>query len=654
MIQFAVDWYPEQWDESLWEADCRRMKEMGAGIVRIGEFAWADMEPEEGKYTFDWLDRAIETAKRNGLKVILGTPTNCAPSWLYTNYPTTLRMDREGRRIHTGVRGHRCISDHTFRHYARAIIEQLAERCKDEPAVIGWQIDNELEANGCTCPVCTGEFVTWLKNKYGTLEALNTAWGTSFWSGQISDWDQISLQRPSNRLPQWYNPACILDVERWKGDSLTGYVAFQADLIRKADPQAVITTNSCLTREIPAYHDQSALLDVAAYDNYPPNRIPENLPVEQYSNAMVLDYIRGFKRKNFWVLEQLAAPMGCWSDIQPALEPGMIEGYAVQAIAHGADLLSFFRWRTAASGAEMFCYGILDQDNRDNRRLQEIEALIRRISQIEDLDQTELKSQIAILYSRDQEVSLHNQPQNFDYFAEIKTMHGACMHLGLNCDIIDAREPLEGYKIVLVPALFIEQEGLAEKLEAFARAGGSVYLSPRTGAKDAHGNVYVGQALPGPYAGLAGAHVKESDAQVKAGQMVRFLRCDVSCPIHGWADILECEAAVSEAVFTERFYKGECALARNEFGQGECWLSGVFSDRNFYEKILMNICARQNIPYLKDLPEGVEITTRSGAENTYTFVFNNTMEEKDLDLFSQHLHLQPLEALIIRNESERL
>lgn len=646
MTVFAMDWYPEQWDPSIWKEDCRRMKDMGFKAVRIGEFAWSRMEPEEGRFDFDWLDKAIQTAKDENLKIILGTPTNTPPLWMFKNYPETLRQDKNGERISYGLRGHRCMSHPLQRSFSRRIIEEMTKRYANDPDVIGWQIDNELEANGCTCEVCTREFTDWLQNKYGSLEALNKAWGSEVWSGEISNWDQISLLQPSNRKPDWYNPAYMLDKERWKADSLTDYIKFQADLIREANPDAVITTNSCMTREIPDYHGQSRLLDVAAYDNYPPNRIPSG-PVESYSNAMVLDYIRGFKRKNFWVLEQLAAPMGCWDEIAPALEPGMIESYGLQAIAHGADLLSFFRWRTAATGAEMFCYGLLDHNNKDNRRTKEVQKLMERVNKLEHLEDSVIEAPVAILYGRDQEVSFKNQSQGFDWWKQIKAMHGACMQLGINCDILSQSENIDGYAVVIVPSSFVYEAGLKEKLEAFTAAGGTLIMSVRSGAKDENGNCFAFESLPGPYAKVMGVEVEESDSRALPDQTILAIN-GKHYPIYGWCDLLAPTTANAWASYDSRFYAGTPAITCNNFEGGKAWYLGVLSSKELYRDLLKLVLDEKQIAYA-EMPDGVELVSRRHADVTTEFVFNNTMEPKEALLHGQRIALAPLQTVILQN-----
>lgn len=662
MIEFGMDWYPEQWDCSYWEEDLRRMKALGIDTIRIGEFAWSELEPEEGVLRFEWLDDVMDLADQHGLKVILGTPTNCAPIWMYKNYPQTLRQDSSGKRIEYGVRGHRCMSDPLFRKYAERIITELTRRYAGRKTVRGWQIDNELEANGCTCESCRLQFISWLKEKYGKLENLNTAWKSEFWSGRISDFSEIDLKIPANRKPYWYNPAFILDLERWKADSLRDYIRFQCDLIRKADPDAVITTNSCLCREIPDYHQNAALLDVAAYDNYPPNYIPEDQPVEDYTNAPILDYVRGFKRQNFWVLEQLAGPMGCWGPIQPSLIPGMIEGYALQAIAHGADQLTFFRWRTASGGAEMFCHGLLDHNNKDNRRLRELGHLIQRVSSIENLDRSTALKQAAILYGRDQEVSFRNQDQGFDYWQPIRKIHGALMALGVSTDIIDERlaadpqaNALDDYELVIVPSHFVLEPGLEKALERYAENGGSVLITSRSGVKDENGNCITDEYLPTVFRKLCGAYVEEYDAPGSAEITIEDENHQMY-KTSGWADLLVMDGAKPRYFYADRWYRGWPAVSENEFGTGHVWYAGTNGDRDFWKDLLTVMLIQSGAHYYPDLPQGVELTRRIDPESgdVFEFVFNNTAAALSAPIREKEFRLEPLECLIIRNSEELL
>lgn len=650
MIEFGMDWYPEQWDPSYWQEDLARMKALGISVVRIGEFAWSSLESKEGEFTFEWLDTVMDLAEKNDMKVILGTPTNCPPVWMYKNYPETIRMDKEGNHIHYGVRGHRCMTSQKFRFYTRRILEQMAKRYKDSPALCGWQIDNELEANSCTCPECTADFVEWLKGRYGTLENLNQSMGMAFWSGGFASWDEISLQKPSNRAAGWYNPSFMLEVERWKEESLNDYVAFQRNLLKQLTPDLPITTNFCLNRETPGYHSLSKLLDVSSYDNYPPNALYGLEKPWSYTNGVILDYVRGFKRQNFWIMEQLAGPMGCWGPIQPAPVPGMLEGYGIQAIAHGCNLEVFFRWRTAAKGAEMFCYGLLDHNNKDNRRIREVRHLIERVQSIEDLDRTEVVSSCAILYGRDQEQSLKIQDQGEDYWDQIRKIHGALTELGQGVDILDQKENFDGYAMVVVPSHFVYEPGLEKRLEEYAQKGGIVVLSARSGVKDEKGNCFEHQSIPGPFADLFQIEVLESDALGSLTNRIFFGQQDQSYTVTGWADLLECKGAVPIAFYQDRFYAGTPAITSASCDQGQAVYVGTLPEMEGWKELFKVLLIPAGIA-LEELPAGMEKTIRQNEENHYVFYFNNTDQPQTLSIDKETIEFAPLEARILKNQT---
>ncbi|MCH4206688.1 MAG: beta-galactosidase [Solobacterium sp.] len=652
MIITGVDYYPEQWDRSMWEDDIRRMSDLGIRTVRIGEFAWCRLEPEEGQFEFGWLDDAIELIERYGMKVILGTPTNCPPLWMFQNYPDTLQCDRDGTRTKTGIRGHRCMNSPTFRKYAGRIVALMAERYADN-GIYAWQIDNELESNHCTCEYCAASFRKWLQDKYGTLDHLNRAWGNVVWSGEVSDWNQINafMTAAVNRA-DWFNPGYMLDYERFCAASTTDYVHFQCDIIRKYIPSAVITTNSCFGSNLPDFHQEFEPLDVASYDNYPPAVIPAN-PEKFYSNAFALDFVRGFKQKNFWVLEQLGGPMGCWSPITPQLEPGMLEGYAMQAVAHGADLLSFFRWRTASTGAEMFCYGLLDHDNQPNSRTEELKHLIHRLELVPNLSETSLTSKVAMLYSADQEFSFKTQAQSegFAYWTQMRLFHEACMNLGVNIDIIPQSHSYEDYEVVIVPTQFVTDKDSVKRLEQFAQQGGTVIVTNRSGVKDEHGNCIINESLPTLFRKMCGCYINGTDAIGPRYQRIRSLHGGVFS-ITSWCDMLVCETAEPMAVYLDRFYAGTPALSVNQFGKGTVYYVGTVGEKALYRSLLLEVFHQRKMNVIENLPDGVESTVRSAEDMQFRFFFNNTLEGKSFFAEGKRVSMQALEMKVLTRSGQ--
>ncbi len=655
MIKIAVDYYPEHWDRSLWEDDVRAMAELGVHAVRVGEFAWSRMEPAEGAYDFAWLDDAIELIAAHGMKVILGTPTNCAPLWLYTAHPETVQCERDGQRTHLGIRGHRCQTSPVFRAYAEKIVRKMAERYAGRPEILAWQIDNEVESNHCTCPSCRKRFQEFCREKHGTLEQLNRDWGTVVWSGEYSDWSQIECFNTAwVNKSDWFNPAYMLDYERFCSATTAEYVDFQAALIREYDPDAVVTTNACFGLHVQDFYQEFEGLDVASYDNYPPLEIPDD-PNEVYSNAFALDMVRGWKNQNFWVMEQLGGPMGCWMPTTRAMEPGMLEGYGLQAVAHGADMLNFFRWRTASTGAEMYCFGLLDHDNKPNRRLKELELLAGRLAKIEGLDKTSVESQVALVFSPDQNYNFSNQTQSrgFDYWKQARLYHDTLMGLGVNCDVVSDAECLDPakHKLVIVPAYAVTSDAFVDKLKAYVAAGGHAILGARAGAKDANGNCTVGEYLPGKFAELCGCRVLESDAIGEAVQTVR----DSNGNVHNigvWCDLLELDGARAIAEYDQRYYAGMPAACRNDYGAGTCSYVGTVGDKSFHRALLVSELRLAGVEFIENLPGGVESSTRSGEGGEFRFFFNNTLRNHTFFYQGARVSLQPLEVKIATGEGQ--
>jgi beta-galactosidase len=352
-FRFGVCYYPEQWPESYWEDDARRMQECGVNTVRLGEFGWALMEPREGHYDFSLFDRAIATLGRHGIKTIFGTPTAAPPKWLTQKYPEVLDVFETGRAANDQSRRQYCYNSPVYRRLSREIVEALAMHYRDNTNIIGWQIDNELnnENPECFSDSCRAAFRTWLQHKYGTLDELNARWGTVVWSQVYSDWSQIDLPFPT---PAFHNPALMLDYKRFLSDSATDYLNDQVKILRRYRPNDFLTHNGAFKNI--NYYNLSRTLDLHAFDNYPTF---EDSP--RYPTGAALTLVRGFNGC-MMIMEQLTGPAG-QTYLLRTPRPGEMRLWAMQAVAQGADGMLHFRWRSALRGAEEYWYGVLDHDN---------------------------------------------------------------------------------------------------------------------------------------------------------------------------------------------------------------------------------------------------------------------------------------------------
>lgn len=643
-MRIGVDYYPEHWDRELWEADADLMQQTGVEIVRLAEFAWCRLEPKEGEFDFGWLDEFISILTERGIKTVLCTPTNCPPLWFYEKYPDSVQTEKDGRRTRTGIRGHRCINNADFLRYAERIIDVMTKRYADNNSVIAWQIDNELEANFCFCDTCIGRYRGWLKTKYSTVDAVNKAYGNVMWSGEYSSWEQI--QPPFGSYPDpWLNPSYVLDFNRYASDSVAEHINWQAGLIRKNISNAELTTNVWFCHNMPNFYDEFRELDFISYDNYPPTRLPDN-PEECYSHAFHLDLMRGVKRGGFWIMEQLSGGLGCWAPMARTTYPGMIKGYSLQAFAHGADTVVHFRWRNAAGGAEMYWHGLIDHSNVPGRRFREFSELCSTAKTLKSLCNTEIKADIAILYSPEDEYAFKIQPQTngMYYMEQPMLLHSAFTKHGLNVDIISQREELSGYRIVAAPEMYLTDESVVKRLYEFAENGGIVILTNRSGVKDEY-NKCIMQQLPTVYRKLVGAYVQEYDPIGYDSASVRLADGSVyRC--RQWCDVLCTETAEAVALYDSEFYKGKAAITKNSYGRGCAYYIGTVCEKSLYNRLVRDILLSADIPFVEGLPDNVEITTRTGDDISARFIFNNTGSEQRFILDGGEICLAPFEMKI--------
>lgn len=639
-MRIGVDYYPEHWDRSMWTKDADMMAEAGVRIVRLAEFAWSLIEPEENVFDFEWLDEIISILTERGMEIVLCTPTNCPPLWLYEKYPDAIQTGADGRTISIGIRGHRCYRSPEFLQRVRIIIHQMAEHYKNNTHIIAWQIDNELEANFCRCQYCAGAFRKYIMDKYKTLENVNRAYGTAVWSGSFSDWSHV--KPPMGNHPKgWYNPALNLDYHRFAGADTAEFVRFQTECIREFLPHTPITTNTWFCGNHIDYHKTFQDLDFVSYDNYPAVQLPED-ENSLYSHAFHLDFMRGIKQKNFWIMEQLSGAMGSWSPMGRTTYPGQIKGYSLQAFAHGADTVVHFRWRTAVQGAEMFWHGLIDHSGVTGRRYEEFRSLCQEAEKLSHIAGSEIISKAAVLYDADSDLALDIQPQTdgFHYLHQLKIWHDACISNAVNTDIISSEEALDSYSVVIAPALFITKEHIAEKLRSFAEKGGTLILTARSGVKDEYNNCIM-QQLPAVFKDMTGSYAEE---YCPIGWQTEHIEMDgENYRISQWCDIMALSSGEALAVYCDSFYKGKAAVTRNRYGKGIVYYIGTVPERKFCKRLMGRIFDECDIKHDAGLPLGIEVTERSKDGKMFRFIFNNTNQEQSFRLYENEYTLDPFE-----------
>jgi len=669
MFYFGADYYPEHWPEERWPEDARLMAEAGFNVVRLAEFAWSKLEPREGQFNFGWLDRAIEILSAHAIKVVLGTPTASPPPWLMAKQEDLFLVEQSGIRQTYGLRREYCPNNPLYRQYTERVVSQMAghygvvpvlARGGDNPAVIGWQIDNEF-GDRCFCSICRTEFQKWLQKRYQTLENLNEKWGTIFWSQLYTDWSQIPVPLTTARS---HNPGLGLDYRRFMSDTYREYQKFQIDIIRKQCPGHFITHNLMgFGYNQLNYYDNSADLDFVSWDNYMRMQWGMQAEVDPTRAALSHDAMRGLKKQNFWVMEQQSGGGG-WEYVAVPPKPGELRLWTYQSIAHGADAIVYFRWRTCRTGTEQYWQGILEHHGIPGRRYAEVSQVGKELQQIaEVIAGSQVKPQVAIMQSYDTRFAFQVQPNNprFGYEKHIQELYRGFYNNNVPLDIVSEKDPLTGYKVVIVPAMYILTEETAANLEKFAAAGGIVVFTPRTGVKD-ESNTVVNMKLPGLVAKMCGIEIEEYISMpVDEDNRVQFglPELEDDFPASVWADVIEPKGAEVIAWHSQDFYAGKPAATINLFEKGKVIYLGIMGDSTYYNAIARWISGLAGVEPLMETPIGVEVTERWQGEKRLLFVLNHHPEAQDVPLespcfdllsgknFTGHVTIAPREVLIL-------
>jgi len=634
-MYYGVDYYPEQWPRERWATDARLMRKAGINLARLGEFAWAQMEPSEGSFDFGWLDEAIDTLAAEGIDTVLGTPTATPPAWLCQAYPDVLRVTRDGRRVTFGMRRQYCATSATYRAHTQRIVSAMATHFAGHPHVVAWQVDNEFgchDSTRCYCPECRDAFAAWARQRYDFLAILNDTWGTSFWSHTYTDWSQVPLPWESTGVS---DPGLELDFDRFASDQMIAYQQLQIDALRAVDRHCRVTTNYMgFAFDTIDYYRMARPLDLCAWDNYPSLRALDPVTV-----ALSHDAVRGFKDQPFWVIEQQAGPCG-WQTMGRTPAPGQLRLWAYQAIAHGADAIVYFRWRTARAGTEAFWHGILDAHGRPGRRYDEIAGMGQEIARLGDaLVGARSPKAVAILQTYDDRWALALQPGAPGLsFADILGGYYRALH-GLNVpvDVVSPEARLDEHPLVIAPALHLVSPEQARALERYVEAGGALVIGARSGVRDVHGRI-VDTPLPGRLHDLAGVAVLEYDALGRQGEVeIRFEGPAAGLAgraygAHTWADVLSPEGSRVLARYATGWYAGQPAITEHDFGAGTCYYLGTVGAPETMSALMSWLAARHGIEPLLKAPDGVEVTRRERDGQAFLFVLNHSCAERRVTL----------------------
>ncbi|MEQ1953195.1 beta-galactosidase [Mesorhizobium sp. CN2-181] len=607
----GVCYYPEHWPEAWWPDDARRMREMGISFVRIGEFAWSRLEPSRGAFDFGWLDRAMDVLGEAGLKIVLGTPTAAPPKWLMDEHPEIAPIDEQGRSYGFGGRRHYNFSSDVWRGETRRIVETIARHFGQHRALVGWQTDNEYGCHGTVFswgPEDLKGFRDWLRRRYQTADQLNEAWGNVFWSMEVRRFDEVPLPAMTVADP---NPAARLDFWRFKSDEIAAYNLMQCEIVRAHSPGRWITHNFMgFSNGFDSWKVGNAL-DFASHDSYPLGLAESFLPTEEErcrwaetSHPDIApfnhDLYRGIGRGRFWVMEQQPGPVN-WAPWNPVPKPGMVRLWTWEALAHGAEVVSYFRWRQAPFAQEQFHAGL----NLPGLSIggHEATAVGRELETIGRLPEPG-QARVAIVYDYEAAWVLRVLPQGQDFrFPELVfRWYEAARRLGLDVDFVAPGAALDGYALVLVPSLPIITQAALAALEACEAV---IVFGSRSGSKT--WNCAIPANLPtGPLAELTDVRITQV-ASLRPG-LHDAVDGNVTGNAVRWREYVETDADV-----LGRFESGDPAL----IAKGRSLYLACWPDEKLLASVMKYAVEEAGLEML-DLPEHVRIRRRGG----YTFCFN--------------------------------
>lgn len=634
-MKLGCCYFPEHWPEDKWADDARLMAKMGLKLVRIGEFAWSRIEPESGKYDWAWLDRTIETLADAGLEIMLCTPTATPPKWLVDTMPDMVALDRDGRPRGFGSRRHYCFSHRGYLAECRRIANALAERYGEHPAITSWQIDNEYGCHDTVLsysPAATTRFREWCEARYGTVDALNAAWGNVFWSMEYRGFHEID---PPNLTVTEANPAHWLDYRRFASDEVARFNREQAAILREYSPGRDITHNFMGFFTEFDHYEVGKDLDVATWDSYPLGFLEQFWfsPQEKRDYlrqghpdiaAFHHDLYRGCSKGRWGVIEQQPGPVN-WARFNPAPLPGMVSLWTLEAMAHGAEFVSYFRWRQAPFAQEQMHAGLLRPDGEEAPGAAEARETAALINQTGP--QKPAKADVALVFSYESAWVCGVQPQgkSFRFLELAYEWYSALRRRGLDVDIVAPDADLSGYRAVLVPTLPIASPAFAERL---AELSCPVFIGPRSGSKTESFQIPP-DLPPGNLRPLLPLKITRVESLSDGIQMGSD-----DWQISRWIEDVEAECEVE--LETD---EGRGVIFRN----GALRYCAAWPDRSLLDLLVVRIADEADLE-LVDLPEGVRMRRTA----SHRFTFNYSAETVRVEAIGEQLdpaswHIAPLD-----------
>ncbi|SDD37438.1 beta-galactosidase [Paenibacillus sp. UNCCL117] len=636
------DYNPDQWlaYPDVLEEDIRLMKLAACNVMSVGIFSWVSLEPEEGVFAFEWLDQVLDRFADNGIHAFLATPSGARPAWMSAKYPEVLRVGANRVRNLHGFRHNHCYTSPVYRKKVSIMNRKLAERYADHPAVIGWHISNEYNGE-CHCDLCQDAFREWLKAKYGTLETLNHAWWTRFWSHTYTDWSQIESPAPHGET---FVHGCNLDWKRFVTDRTVDFCRHEISALRAVSDRLPVTTN---LMDLPYadlnYWKFADVLDIVSWDSYPTWHDAEDNSLQAARIAMVHDIMRSIKGKPFLLMESTPS-LTNWQPVSKSKRPGMHLLASLQAVAHGSDSVQYFQWRKSRGSSEKFHGAVVDHAGHEHTRVfREVTEVGEALAGLEAVAGTRVSADVAVIFDWENRWAIQDAqgPRNIGikYEETVLSYYRPFWERGIPVDVIDMEQDFTRYKLLVAPMLYMVRPGVAERIEAFVRAGGTFVATYWSGIVDENDLCFLG-GFPGPLRQTLGIWAEEIEGLHDRDANGIRMSDGNELGLNGVFDAIELcetihlEGATALAVYEQDYYAGRPALTVNRLEAGKAYYVACRTKQPFQDALLGALATEAGVrrALAAELPQGVTAQVRSDGTSDYVFVLNFAGAERVVKL----------------------